>query len=202
MKQFKSLLEAIFFHTLCPLCQKKMEINDRDLAVEYGYDEGCDSARRLSFYLNQREDDIVTVDIVSGLVEIQLRERTPPMPNAAQLAGLAPLPQSIIQVISGKFIHGLTVDCKSCCQYSYTIQIHFDLTNKNVSGVFLNSESVSIEEGDMVHEIKNVYAVEQTEYACFPRDGSSKRSCIPLIPLDMNHPKETVSRIRKLLIFS
>lgn len=200
MKQFTSFMDAIRFRAECPVCAKKLEINDRDLTLSHAYDE--QGEHRLSFYLNQREDDIITVDMLSDKVEIELRDRLPTTIYTAAQAALGPPPVSAYPSIPAKFMHGLTIDCKSCCQYSYNIQIHFDLKNSKIDGIYLNSENVSVEEGDMVHEIRNVYATEQTEYSCFPRDGSSRRSSIPLIPLDLTKLKETVSRIRKLLIFS
>lgn len=194
MIRFYSLLEAISYRQLCPLCGKTLQINDRDLAA----DRHDENNYVLSFYVNQREDDILVIDMRTEVIELEVRERMP----QAIYTGQSPLPRGNYNLYHGDFNHALHVDCKHCCQYAFTLQLHMNLDDKRLIGIFLNSESVSIEDGSMVHEIKNVYATNVTEYACFPKDGSSRRSSLPLIPLDLENPKETVSRIRKLLIFS
>lgn len=198
MIQFQSFKQAVNYRQLCPLCQCRMHINDRDLATDYDID--CNIRKdRLCFFLNQREDDKITIDPESGEVDFVLAQRFPDKlyDYTKQTYYAPPAP-----VYNGTMIHALTVDCKNCCQYSYTLQIHFNLTEKRLGKTVLNSESISIEEGNMVHEVKNVYPMNKTEYAYFSKEGDSRKSSLPLIPLDLDSPKETVSRIRKLLIFS
>lgn len=102
----------------------------------------------------------------------------------------------------GKFMHGLSMECMSCCQFSYNIQLHMDIIKRKIVGIFLNSENISIEDHGMIHEIKNIYATDETFYACFPKDGTDKRIILPLIPLDLKYPQNTINRIKSLLIFS
>lgn len=197
--KFPSFKEAINYRSNCPLCNSLLHINDRDLATDYGH-EYRSGEERITFFINQREDDTVTIDPDTDEIELILSNRMPEVP----ITGLSVNLQKMMSppVYAGKFMHGLTIDCKSCCQYSFTLQIHFELTEKRLAGTYLNSETISIEEDSMVHEIKNSYATDQTYYSYFDREGDSRKVVLPLIPLDLLNPKETVSRIRKLLVFS
>jgi hypothetical protein len=203
MKQFYSFLNAIYYHEFCPLCKSKLEIDDRGLSNN-DIDRCNDSclAFNLSNGLNSR--DILFINPVTEKVEITIERYRFDEVVYGNFDGQIPSRYSspTLNDYSGKFLQGLTVDCKSCCQFSYTIQIHVDLDERRLIGTFLNSETISIEDEDMVHEIKNVYSIEQTHYSYFSKDGVDKKSTIPLIPLDLKNPKETISRIRKLLIFS
>jgi hypothetical protein len=178
MKQFSTFLNAIEYHKSCVLCDSKMDINDRDLATDIGY-EFRENKQKVSFFVFSNRDDTVTIDPETNEVEFSLKN-----------------------IAGGIFYHGLTIDCKSCCQFSYVIQVRIDLSKRILLGTSLNSETLSIEDSEMVHEIKNIYATKKTEYTYFPKDGSSKRATFPLVSLNLINPKETIGRLRKLLIFS
>ncbi len=181
---FQAFKEAINYQSACPLCSSPLHINDRDLATDYGH-EFRGGSPRISFFINQRADDTVTVDPETDEVELLLHNRVSDAPP-----------------YNGRLIHSLTLNCNSCCQYSFTLQVHLNLTESKLDKVILDSESISIEEGSMVHEINNSYAMERTLYSYFDKEGDSKKVILPLISLDAFNPKETIARIRKLLIFS
>lgn len=204
-RYFHSLRMGLDYQTRCPLCKDLLKINDRDLASDWGYgghEYGGD--HRIAFYVSQKDDDAIVINPNTDEVELVVAKRWSPEVVVEAVNGeFEPsFKPSAQPIYNGKFMHALTIDCKSCCQYSYTLQVHFDLSEEILIGVYLNSESLSIEESGMVHEIKNSYAAQLTYYSYFDKEGDSKRDCLPLIPLDLDNPKETVSRIRKLLIFS
>lgn len=204
MKQFYSFLDAIKYHACCPLCKNRLEINDRDLAMDYDQRSG---GQRLAFNLTPGTDDVLYINPVTEAVELVLTEKYQlPALNVNGTISNIYTPAVQMPILDGRFIHGLTIDCKSCCQFSYTLQIHIDLNvhkhNAILVGTYLNSETVSVEDNEMVHEIKNIYSTDVTEYSYFSKNGDDKKSTLPLIPLDLINPKETVSRIRKLLIFT
>lgn len=193
MIQFLSFKRAINYRQECPLCQCQMDINDRDLATDY------EGKERLTFFLNRNEDDTIAINSETDEVELIFSKRMPDkLYDYTKQSYYAP----VTPIYNGTLIQALTIDCKHCCQYSYTLQIYFNLTEKKLAKTILNSESLTVEDGSMVHEIKNVYSMERTEYCCFSKEGDSKKSAIPLIPIDLDNPKETIFRIRKLLIFS
>lgn len=194
MKQFYSFQSALDYHRNCPFCFARVQINDRDLATDYNY-----GVEKISLYLDQREDDVVSIDLMTEELQFSLSKR---MPDIIYTAGSSGSFYKSEPCYNGILIHGLTLDCKSCCKFSYTIQIKLDLTERRLTGTYLNSECISLEDNDIVHEIRNNYPSEQTHYSYFLKDGSDKRVTMPLIPLDFNNLKDTVARIRKLIIFS
>lgn len=196
MIKFYCFLEGLHYRSKCPLCNKQMEINDRDLVERVEYPTGH-PYQRFVFYIGKTTDDVMELDPHSEEITVR-HQRT--METIYGLKSMSAAGNYTIY--NGLFYHALTINCNSCCQYHYTLQVHADLTEGRLAGTYLNSETISVEESGIVHEIKNVYSTEKTEYACFPKDGSSKRSSIPLIPMNLSDPKETVSRIKKLLIFS
>lgn len=198
MIQFHSFKAALNHQPNCPLCAKPTHINDRDLAYDWE-SEGCDRKARFAFFINKSEDDTITIDPETDEVDLVLRQRMPDtLYDYTKQTYYAPA----TPIYNGTLIHGLTIDCKNCCQYSYTLQIHFNLTEKRLAKIVLNSENISIEDGSMVHEIKNLYSMNKTEYSSFSKEGDSHKSALPLLPLDLDNPQDTIARIRKLLVFS
>ncbi len=199
MIKFYSFLEALRYRSKCPLCDKSMEINDRDLVSRVEYPIGH-PYQKFGFHIGKGSDDIMYLNPTTEKVEVEYSRRSDAFATLGNniYSGRLPVPHEY----SGMFYHALTLNCNVCCRYHYTLQVHANLTEGCLAGTYLNSESVSVEESETVHEVKNVYSTDKTEYACFPKDGSSKRQSMPLIPLNLTDPKETISRIRKLLIFS
>jgi len=212
MIKFYSFNEAISYKEKCPLCNQKLQINDRDLATDLGA-EFQSGRRKISFFLDQFNRDTVSIDLHTEEVEVIIGDRYNYLDDPSRYSGTVNNPPPSY---GGRFLHALTVDCKHCCQYAFRLRIHFDLTprihrksdirdlsfSRSIEATFLDSETINIEEDDMVHEIKNSYAAKKTYYSYFDKGGSSKKSTLPLIALDLNSPKDTVARIRKLLIFS
>jgi len=193
MKKFRSIQSAINYHKNCPVCFQQMQINDKDLAADY-YGDNLDT-KSVSFWLDVYQNDILTIHLSNDDVEVtdmvyEIGEHsTFYIPNTRKVG------------YHGKFLQGMTLDCKICCKFSYTLQVHVDLEIKKLTGIFLNSETLTVEEGSVVHEIKSIYSTKQTEYARF-EPGSDKRVNLPLIPLDLKNPEETIKRVKKLIIFS
>jgi hypothetical protein len=188
MKQFYTLKSALNYIKKCPICDKNLSINDRNLAA-YIYNH---KDEHISFYLDQRDQDVVTININTDKIESIVIKQSYSEPL---------YPKNYNGTYNGTFIHSLNIDCKDCCQYSYILQIHLNLQEIVISKICLNSEFINISD-EIIHEVKNSYSTEQTIYTCFDKDGSSKTIILPLVPLDLKNPRETVGRIRKLLIFS
>lgn len=219
MMQFPSLLSALSYQETCPLCSHRMDISererDRDIATDIGY-EYRENVKRISFYLTAGEEDIITINPYTEEVEININQRSRGRNmvysgNANKTYNPGPH-----YTLNEKFLHSLTINCQQCCRYWYVLQVHVDLGARKIAGVFLNSENIIVEEGDVAHEIQANYAIEKTKYACFSKDSgrqirfgeisgpyvSEKRAELPLIPINLVDPMETVARVRKLLIFS
>lgn len=200
--QFHSVLEALSYHKFCPCCKNSMEVNDRDLVTEYSNRGNS----RLAFELSSSSDDVMFIDPVSEEIEIVVNRYIDNsnryvMGNYSGTVNQSNHPY--IHVANGFHFSGLTVACNSCCRFDYRIQIRIDLQNKKVAGVVLNSETISWEDEDkMLHEIKNIYPVNKTYYSYFVQGAVDKKIDLPLVPLNLSNPKETVDRIKTLIVFS
>ena len=95
----------------------------------------------------------------------------------------------------------MTIDCKKCSQYGYVLQVHADMESRKICGLYLNSEWITVENDGVVYEIKDNYATQKTYYSCYS-DKKDQHAEIPLIPLNVQSPFETVDRAKKLLVFS
>lgn len=198
MIKFFSFLEGLHYHSKCPLCNKGMEINDRDLVSRVEYPTGH-PYQKFGFHIGKSSDDTMYINAHTEEIDIEYSKKSDalfaPGSKFGQIYNSSPS-------YNGSCYHALTINCNICCRYHYTLKLHSNLTERRLIGTYLNSELLSVEESNTIHKVKNVYSVNKTEYACFPKDGSSKRQSIPLIPLNLSSPIETISRIRKLLIFS
>lgn len=208
MKQFKSLYEGLQYVTHCPLCKTRTELNDRDAellplqAVSAGT-INQNIKGKLQFHLY--DEDILTIDIETG--ECEVLEEPIDWNGRSRSAAL--------------FVR-LGIDCNDCCQYYYVIRLHINLDNLTVAEVTLDSETISLEQESKVHEIKNSYVKETTEYSLINRssktgdrmgsdgmyqfreitDHVDKLITLPLVPLDLSNPFDTLGRITNLIIFS
>lgn len=196
MKQFYTLKSALNYIKKCPICDKNLSINDGNLA-SYTY---VHKDEHISFYLDQRDQDVVTININNDKIESIVIKQ-----SYSEIYALGSTSHQMIpsypKNYNGIFIHSLNIDCKDCCQYSYILQVHINLQERIISKICLNSEFINISD-ESIHEVENSYSTEQTIYTCFNKDGSSKTIILPLVPLDLKNPRETVGRIRKLIIFS
>lgn len=175
MKKFDSILDAINFRTQCPVCQSKLQIDDR---------KSVNSSKKLVFEILGYHNYIY-VDLITQQIELILDDN-----NKSKKHGILG--------------HPLTIGCETCNMYSFVIQLWIDLDNKSINDIFLNSESFSWEdEEETLHEIISSYATNKTKYNYFKTDqyASDGQIVLPLVFIDMNNPKETIDRIKKLLIF-
>ena len=202
MKQFNNIIDAIYYRKNCPLCKHRLKINERNLAEEFG----LYGKQRISFYIDQRNIDYCTIDPETNKIELSVTEENhfnyQPGFHGGVATYMPPPSTKPYTVRSGRFIHALQISCESCCLYRFTLQVHIDLSKCELIVALLDSESITIENEGLAHEIKNSYSMSKTYYTCFGIETGEKKSELPLIEMDMANIKETISRIRKLLIFS
>jgi len=179
MKQFKNLSKAFRHQVCCPFCQKQVQIGWTKLT---------------NTYEKNRNVNVVTLSTGSFVFEIDCDDN------------------KIIEVrcegtkLSGLFMFSVLAFCNDCSKYGYVIQVHADLVQMKVAGVYLNSETFSIEKNDTLYEIRNVYPMKKTEYSIFRKgtdfsDQLDKQAELPLIPLDLENPERTLDRIKGLIVF-
>lgn len=210
MKQFKNLHEAFNYQSRCPLCSEPIEVDYKEQIANDSWDK----------------PKIVTIFQLSGGDEISIDYYTNEVRSytEAKSYNYAHGSPSVAKYCSGNYniyksgtlFFGVNASCLGCSKYGFTLQIAVDWASTLASGIFLNSESVSIEDGDALYEIKNIYATEKTTYDKFTKvdidDGTVKMSgfqgrqnstiTFPLMPLDPKNPRALLDRIKKLIIFS
>jgi len=214
IKVFESLIEAYPYYDKCPICKSALIYSavDKDCWVnDYIYSlDHCtfNLPRPLRVTLNNGDSDNIVFDIKSEKIismSITQSARYQPVYSIG-----SPGPAYIIKapnntnydIRDGILMQGHRIDCNSCYQYAYTLQLRFDLKNMIVETAILNSEFVSIEEGDNVYEIRNVYTMNKTEYSHISNKKRHETLQLPLVSNNMSNPIEVLGRIKKLLIFS
>lgn len=205
MKIFHSLPEALKYRDGCPLCSNGLQINDRNLVDStISYNHSSDSFdHTIILRVDQYGERKITLNVSTG--EVEKYEERSYDDNSIYGFPSYSLTSKILKAssYSGTFIHALCIDCTVCLQYGFALQLYFEISKMaKLSTIYLNSEYFNIEDGPAVHKIKNSYASSETYYSYFDRSASSKTATLPIIPLNIEKPKETLSRIRKLLPFS
>lgn len=190
MKPFKSIAEALSYQKICPICEEYMTI---DLLGALGRDDN------IVWALSPNE---LCINVDTS--EVKIIERAVTYPKVNWPHTTKP------HVASGLEFVRLGMVCEDCYQYEYVIQIVVDLDKKKIINMYLNSETITIEDDTQtIHEIANSYAFEETEYGSFPRSkgrGAIYPKCdkcikLPLIPLDIHDPLKAVARIKALSAF-
>lgn len=174
MKQFNNLLEAINFRTQCPLCQGKLHSNSY-----------VNSNKKIAFNFLGSFNNTIYANIETQNIEFDFFDK-----KLLSHSGTLGLP--------------VTIECDDCHMYSFIIQVWINLNNRSIIQILLNSERVSWEDSDLtLHEVVSVYSTDKTKYSFFNIDTSKDDGQIflPFVPINFLNPKDTVERIKKLLIF-
>lgn len=199
MLQFDTLIGALNYREHCPVCRYKLKVNDRDIANQL---IGKDVANynNISFFTDAYEQNIMTIDPNTGDIRIDTIGE-----DAKTSSPFLPKTKRAGTQFYGLFMHSLTIECynETCSQYGYVLQVHVDMKKRKLCGLFLNSEWIAVEEKCMTvfHEIKCNYATRTTCYGCY-KNSQDHHYEMPLIPLNVADPDETIDKIRKILVFS
>jgi hypothetical protein len=208
---FTYLRDAIAYQTHCPICFTKLKMDENDATIH-------------KQFLQLRSQSTIVWVIESGELVVNLEtneiEKVSKIKEATPIYGVGYHSSmsytTAHQSTSGKMFVKLSMDCEDCGQYFFTIQMLVDIGETKIEFIRLNSEHLSVEdESGTLHEIRNVYTTGKTEYNRITktvRPGSPKRELtvtyegdivsLPLIPLDLQHPKKTLERIKTLILFS
>lgn len=201
MIKFKSIQDALAYRPFCPICYERMEVDNKygaQVRREY------DSEEKITLIWKSNQDELI-INLNNDRVESLTKK--------VRSSAIFGLPGQIIgfeytPVENGIMYTSLAVGCEGCFQYSYVVQILVDISRKMIDSVILNSELISVEDKETLHEIRNVYTTDKTEYSWFKTGQSEgepvdeKSIILPLVPLDLSCPEKTVERIRNLILFS
>ncbi len=177
IKIFHSINEAINQRSDCPYCKCQMQISSKDLTIK-------NAKRNIIFKLLGK--DLLSIDLDSEKIDIITNEESE---------------DHIKYKYNGINYERLILECYDCCQYSYTLQLKIDTSQLKVVNVVLNSEFFSVEENNILYEIKNNYSKSNTSFSYYVEDECKSYS-LPLVTLDVDNPLQSLNKIKKLIIFS
>lgn len=210
MKEFHNLAEATTYHRRCYCCKSYLNHN-----LVIGLDPAkCVYKWNLSEHIDSETDDWIVVNAYTNHIDSLCQSRR--VNNEIIYDGLDAnmvnrfqrYSKNLHRNFTGIIYESIHVECLRCYQFSYTIQVVIDMTLMTLKGIYLNNEFISYEDDqNKLHEINNVYASDKTEYTWHVTptrvyDASKKHISIPIIPLNLEDPAESVARIKKLVIFS
>lgn len=206
MKVFNNLLEATTYYGHCHACKKgklvhslEMETDGSEHFYKWNLSENVDSdtddwiivnaeTNKIHDYQQSRNHDayIYSIGTDSFVDVIKRRGIYASKPNK-----------------DGFLFESIHISCGTCRNFGYTIQIIMNMSSGNVISISLNSEYISyIGSDQQYHTVRNSFTFGKTEYVYSLADGSRKTITVPLIPIDLENPAETVGRVKKLGIFS
>lgn len=202
---FPSLAAGLSYKRYCPLCHHGMEIYDARTRHEYNF---AHERTILTLELDQHAEHVLHIDLMTEQVELVISKREDYM-----LPVYGDSPSSIYYNsrmgtayirLDGEMANSIHIQCmnRDCSQYSYVLQMWINLDMKRVTEVYLNSEFIAFDEGQITHELKNIYTTGKTIYTYYDEDGSMKSIPLPLVELNVSKPSETLERVKNLLIFS
>lgn len=187
---FNTVSEARRYRASCPLCSGKLSINDHNLSQK------CSNLDNQIFFAESMgEYDTLSINMDTNriyLAKLKLRLNN----KRSQDSTVTYVPSG-----TARLFHCLKIECKKCWKYSFSIKMEIDLNNLKMIEVSLSNEAISIEDNGQLYEIKNVYSMDKMEFYQTNSDDES-RSFLPIIPINFNNPKETLNRIKNILIFS
>ena len=213
MKEFSNIIEAINYHQNCYVCGRRLNAYFEGDPIKIG----SKMEVNLSSGMDSDYDDILTIDVKSGAVSLEMKRRYSPDQYYINSDGhTQPLSvRSPTGGYKGTLYQGLHMDCPKCHQFGYVIQMVLDIEKiRRISHLYLNSEFISWEDDKgNTHEINNAYSVSKTWYNFIAGKkiyktelhsllGKSRNMDIPLIPLNLRNPSETLARIKTLITFS
>lgn len=187
MIRFSNIRQGINHQRMCPICRNELGVPN----VVYESDDLKAQLIHVPFQVGNVSS--VAVDIDSGIVKA-----VSPWKDGEP----ALLPYGFK---SGDIFQGITIECSFCTGFSYTLLLKFYAGDQIVlNEVCLNSEQVRVKLGKFIHSIRNVHSLNETTYRCvnLQEPTDIKQETIPLVPLNLQNPRETLARIKKLLVFS
>ena len=201
MIKFKSIQDALDYRTFCPVCHNSLSIDDKyGLMIKKEYD----SKNKITLIWKSNQDELVinlNGDRIESLTKKVVSSTIYGLPGCIVGHGYT-------SIENGTMYTSLSVGCNDCCQYSYVVQVLVNISKKVIDNIVLNSELITIEDDEVIHEIRNIYTTDKTEYSWFKtgqdeEDPIDEKSIIlPLVPLDLVCPEKTVERVRNLILFS
>ena len=208
MKLFRTIKDALAYQKSCPMCTSllKLKLDEHEVGMTTEIDRHGVVRTILTWSSPESKlaIDLETDEIISYT---ETRRMPSPIYGIGSVSPVAYIPSKSTGLTSdGQLMERLLVGCELCCQYYYVVQVIVSIDSMGeirVTGLYLNSEFLIINEGDTTHEIRNIYSFEKTRYI---KHNTSYIGAgiinLPLIPLDLKNPHKTLERVKTLVLFS
>jgi hypothetical protein len=208
MKQFQNIIEAINYHNHCYICGAKLVLDFHGETIIWEHNL---FRINLSAMVDSDTDDFLTIDAITNQVQLEQRRRYPGF-DPIYCIGTDTLldiitPPKRPQTYAPILFDSLQVGCSNskcrCFNYVFQMKIHFGLSNM-IEFLTLNSENILIINEGKEHHISNNYISEKTTYISYlkGRNNRLRDFELPLVPLNLQNPNETLARLQKLITFS
>jgi hypothetical protein len=200
MKKFESFQDALAYQTKCPICQTGLKIDNLETKVTVERDRTIVTWESPSTKL--------CVDISSNIIlnmhVTRSMSYSPTYSIGTRHVTYVPSHSQQGQTSSGHLMERLIIGCRKCCQYEYVVRVIVEPPKLDKMVLLLNSESITLDDKDITHEIRNIYSFGQTEYTRYANAiaPDSKSIRIPLIPMELQNPLKMLERIKTLVLFS
>src|SRR5512143_1133694 len=147
MKKFYNLDEALHHQPFCPFCGDSIEADYKEITI----DPESHVTKVTATFLTGNSSE-VSIDYYHNNI-VSYKEKS--SHSGVYNTGSVSMPRYTGNYNirkNGTEIFGVSASCTKCSQYGFVLQIHLDFKEWMATGIFLNSESISIEEGDTLHE--------------------------------------------------
>ena len=204
MKKFRNIIDGINYQPFCIFCSSKMQMGGPNIR-SFNWWNNAHKMHSIIFELDSNSIEIeLETDQIINVNEHKLKQdiftaegRTPVYTNFSLHT---PVPKS------GTIMLRIVMGCNKCDMYSYILQICLSMDLRAVTDVFLNFERISFKYSDTQRgcDIKNLYGMSKTVFVEFDKNSldGDKITELPLIPMNIHEPEETLKRVKNLLIFS
>lgn len=199
MIQFNNLMDGLCCVERCPLCGWLLDRFAGSNIDTYTYG----GSGRWSDITIRADRNRIRVELLTGVIMEITQDETEHTEIGDPITMVISKPSFPLPT-SGLYYTSVHKNCTNCNRYHLTLQIQFDMSQRRVHNVLLNSERIFFYDKGQLFEITNVYVMDKTEFSRVSNDTlmPDKKMELPLIPLDRNDAQAYISRVKNLLIFS
>ena len=201
MIQFNHLLEGMYYYNNCLMCNNAMSIQNEGINYDRNY-----ASNRTGYNLifSLEKIDKLIINPYTEEIEIETYKYNDPAVDYSYCAG-----GRVTDYSSQNSSHydysdsfQVNISCNKCKNFSYILDLVIDLSQKRIHQMLLSEVTICLEEQVGSYFIVNNFYSNETSLL-FSGMGSEKTLLnIPLVDIDYNNPKNTFSRLKKLILFS
>jgi hypothetical protein len=200
MIDFNHLLDGIYYYHNCLLCNSAMSIQNEGINYDCTY---ANSRTGYNLIFTLDKIDKLIINPHTEEVKIETYKYNDPTTDNYYDGSVI---KNHLSYMSDNYDYidcfQLSINCPKCKNFSYTIDLIVDLYQKKISRMRLNQLTVCMEEKIGSYFIVNDFYDNKTSLL-FSGGGIEKTLLhTSLVEMDYINPKNTFSRLKKLIVFS